>query len=152
MKKTYEFLIELCGRIMLSVCPCSCCHSLTIIVVLSVYKCLSYRTKVIAWNRLFLQILEENDNDDNDCTSSFSGLFRREYTYILYLTTMLRILCLSCNAKKVGKLVRFKQKGQKQVSFLAFHKCCEGCLTKTKTHHNILSCNQYICCTNMLYE
>jgi hypothetical protein len=40
----------------------------------------------------------------------------------------LRILCLSCNVKKVGKLVRFKQKGQKQASFLAFHKCCQGCL------------------------
>jgi hypothetical protein len=25
-----------------------------------------------------------------------------------------RILCLSCNVKKVGKLVRFKQKGQKE--------------------------------------
>jgi hypothetical protein len=25
-----------------------------------------------------------------------------------------RILCLSCNVKKVGKLVRFKQKGQKK--------------------------------------
>jgi hypothetical protein len=37
-----------------------------------------------------------------------------------------RILCLSCNVKKVGKLVRFKQKGQKQSSFLAFHKCCQG--------------------------
>jgi hypothetical protein len=41
-----------------------------------------------------------------------------------------RILCLSCNVKKVGKLVRFKQKGQKQVSFLAFHKCCQGCLLR----------------------
>jgi hypothetical protein len=39
-----------------------------------------------------------------------------------------RILSLSCNVKKVGKLVRFKQKGQKQASFLAFHKCCQGCL------------------------
>ena len=29
-------------------------------------------------------------------------------------------------SKKVGKLVRFKQKGQKQASFLAFHKCCQG--------------------------
>jgi hypothetical protein len=37
-----------------------------------------------------------------------------------------RILCLSCNVKKVGKLVRFRQKGQKQGSFLAFHKCCQG--------------------------
>ena len=29
-----------------------------------------------------------------------------------------RILCLSCNVKKVGKLVRFKQKGQKQAPFI----------------------------------
>jgi hypothetical protein len=41
-----------------------------------------------------------------------------------------RILCLSCNVKKVEKLVRFKQKGQKQASFLAFHKCCQGCLLR----------------------
>ena len=41
-----------------------------------------------------------------------------------------RILCLSCNVKKVGRLVRFKQKGQKQASFLAFHKCCQGCLLR----------------------
>ena len=41
-----------------------------------------------------------------------------------------RILCLSCNVKKVGKLVRFKQKGQKQASFLAFHKRCQGCLLR----------------------
>jgi hypothetical protein len=39
-----------------------------------------------------------------------------------------RILCLSCKVKKVGKLVRFRQKGQKLASFLAFHKCCQGCL------------------------
>jgi hypothetical protein len=41
-----------------------------------------------------------------------------------------RILCLSCNVKKIGKPVRFKQKGQKQASFLAFHKCCQGCLLR----------------------
>ena len=35
-------------------------------------------------------------------------------------TDNVRILCLSCNVKKVGKLVRFRQKGQKQASFLAF--------------------------------
>jgi hypothetical protein len=29
-----------------------------------------------------------------------------------------RILCLSCNVKKVRKLVRSKQKGQKQASFI----------------------------------
>jgi hypothetical protein len=39
-----------------------------------------------------------------------------------------RILCLSCKVKKVGKLVRFRQKGQKQASFIALHKCCQGCL------------------------
>ena len=33
-------------------------------------------------------------------------------------------------SKNVGKLVRFKQKGQKQASFLAFHKCCQGCLLR----------------------
>jgi hypothetical protein len=33
-------------------------------------------------------------------------------------------------SKKVGKLVRFQQKGQKQASFLAFHKCCQGCLLR----------------------
>ena len=41
-----------------------------------------------------------------------------------------RILCLSCNVKKVGKLVRFKQKRQKQASFLAFHKCYQGCFLR----------------------
>ena len=41
-----------------------------------------------------------------------------------------RILCFSCNVKNVAKLVRFKQKGQKQASFLAFHKCCQGCLLR----------------------
>jgi hypothetical protein len=41
-----------------------------------------------------------------------------------------RILCLSCNVKKVGKLVGFKQKRQKQASFLAFHKCCQVCLLR----------------------
>jgi hypothetical protein len=36
-----------------------------------------------------------------------------------------RILCLSYNVKKVGKPVRFKQKGQKQASFwyLRFMDC-----------------------------
>ena len=37
-----------------------------------------------------------------------------------------RILCLSCNVKKVGKLVRFKQKGQKQASFLPFINVVKG--------------------------
>jgi hypothetical protein len=48
-----------------------------------------------------------------------------------------RILCLSCNVKKVGKLVRFKQKGEKQASFLAFHKCCQGCLLRGPRYVNV---------------
>ena len=47
-----------------------------------------------------------------------------------FIFNNVRILCLSCNVKKVGKPVRFKQKGQKQASFLAFHKCCQGCLLR----------------------
>jgi hypothetical protein len=45
---------------------------------------------------------------------------------ILYITSC--FFYLQC--QKVGKLVRFKQKGQKQASFLAFHKCCQGCLLR----------------------
>jgi hypothetical protein len=109
------------------------------------------------------------NRQNSEPLASFSSLFRSEYKWILYLTTMyvycggklfwthqiptsclptllifihiertfcinfisndnVRILCLSCNVKKkVGKLVRFKQKGQKQASFLVFHKCCQGC-------------------------
>jgi hypothetical protein len=59
------------------------------------------------------------------CCSRFKFQFSLFNTILL---NTLRILCLFCNVKKVGKLVRFKQKGQKQASFLAFHKCCQGCL------------------------
>jgi hypothetical protein len=130
---------------------------------------------------------------------------------------MFIISYISTMPKKVGKLVRFKQKEQKQASFLAFHNCCQGCLLRgpryirtsfillcalrcyiatgyqeslfvgwkvysysTKMYSSstnkakmysysifvqhkfynyrqctyivYLSCNQYICCTNMLYE
>ena len=61
-----------------------------------------------------------------------------------------RLLCLSCNVKKVGKLVRFKQKGQKQASFLAFHKCCQRCLLRGPRYIStsfILVCA--LCCTQL---
>jgi hypothetical protein len=38
------------------------------------------------------------------------------------------VFILQC--QKVRKLVRFKQKGQKQASFLVFHQCCHGCLLR----------------------
>ena len=61
-------------------------------------------------------------------------------------TDNVRILYLSCNVKKVGKLVRFRQKGQKQASFLAFHKCCHGCLLRGPRYqfHTCLRPPQYI--------
>ena len=61
-------------------------------------------------------------------------------------TDNVRILCLSCNVKEVGKLVRFRQKGQKQASFLAFHKCCQGCLLRGPRYqfHTCLRPPQYI--------
>ena len=61
-----------------------------------------------------------------------------------------RILCLSCNIKKVEKIVIFKQKGQKQASILAFHKCCQGCLLRGPLYISIsfiLVCA--LCCTQL---
>jgi hypothetical protein len=52
------------------------------------------------------------------------------YIVLLSILQSVHLLYKSCNVKKVGKLVRFKQKGQKQASFLAFHKCCQGCLLR----------------------
>jgi hypothetical protein len=61
-------------------------------------------------------------------------------------TDNVRILCLSCNVKKVWKLVRFRQKGQKQASFIAFHECCQGCLLRGPRYqfHTCLRPPQYI--------
>jgi hypothetical protein len=39
-------------------------------------------------------------------------------------------LCLFCYVKKAENLVSLKQKGQKKASFLAFHKCRQGCLLR----------------------
>jgi hypothetical protein len=96
------------------------------------------------------------NRQNSEHLASFSGLFCSEYKWILYLTTMYVYCVYPAMSKKVRKLVRFKQKGQKQASFLAFHKCCQGCLLRSpryiSTSFILLSCNQYICCTNMLYE
>jgi hypothetical protein len=59
-----------------------------------------------------------------------------------------RILCLSCNVKKVGKIVIFKQKGQKQASILAFHKCFQGCLLRGPLYISIsFILVSALCCT-----
>jgi uncharacterized UPF0160 family protein len=62
----------------------------------------------------------------NTCLANVSQRVQMNFIF----NENVRILCLSCNVKKVGKLVRFKQKGEKQASFLAFHKCCQWCLLR----------------------
>ena len=64
------------------------------------------------------------NRQNSEPLASFSGLFRSEYKWILYWTTMYVYCVYPAMSKKVGKQVWFKQKGQKQASFLAFHKCC----------------------------
>ena len=84
---------------------------------------------------------------------AFSELFRPvsqrvQMNYIF--NDNVRILCLSCNVKKVGKLVRFRQKGQKQASFLAFHKCCQGCLLRGPRYISTSFILVYaLCCTQL---
>ena len=70
------------------------------------------------------------NRQNSEPLASFFGLFRREYKWILYLTTIYVYCVYPAMSKKVGKLVRFKQKEQKQASFLAFHNCCQGCLLR----------------------
>ena len=67
--------------------------------------------------------------EQRDFGEIFSAVSQRVQMNLIFNDNV-RILCLSCNVKKVGKFVRFKQKGQKQASFLAFHKCCQGCLLR----------------------
>ena len=68
-------------------------------------------------------------NRQNSEPSTVSAVSQRVQMNFIFNDNV-RILCLSCNVKKVGKLIRFRQKGQKQTSFLAFHKCCPGCLLR----------------------
>ena len=84
-----------------------------------------YNIRTLSVNIKFICTSFRN-RKNSEPSASFSGLFRSEYKLILYLTTSVRILCLSCNVKKVGKLVRFKQKGQKQASSSPFINVVKG--------------------------
>ena len=82
-------------------------------------------TYIVGKYRIYLYELQKQAEQ-----RAFGELFRpvsRRVQMNFIFNDNVRILYLSCNVKKVGKLVRFKQKGQKQASFLAFHKCCQGC-------------------------
>ena len=73
---------------------------------------------------------------------AFGELFRPDSQRVqmnFIFNDNVRILCLSCNVKKVGKLVKIKQKGQKQASILAFHKYCQGCLLRGPRYISTIS-------------
>jgi hypothetical protein len=94
-----------------------------------VHRTYIYNIRTLSVNRKFICTSFRN-RQNGEPSASFSGLFRSEYKWILYLTTMYVYCVYPAMSKKVRKLVRFKQKGQKQASFLAFHKCCQGCLLR----------------------
>ena len=88
---------------------------------------IQFVTSIFYFTRYIYNIRTLSVNIKFICTS-FRNRQRVQMNFIF--NDNVRILCLFCNVKKVGKLVRFKQKGQKQASFLAFHKCCQGCLLR----------------------
>ena len=56
--------------------------------------------------------------------------FLINFSYYTNKLSWYPVAMYSRGRRQVGKLVKFKQKGQKQASFLAFHKCCQGCLLR----------------------
>ena len=86
-----------------------------------------YNIRTLSVNIKFICTSFRNRQNSEPLGELFRPVSQRVQMNLIFNDNV-RILCLSCNVKKVGKLVRFKQKGQKQASFLAFHKCCQGCL------------------------
>ena len=85
-------------------------------------------TYIVGKYKMYLYVLQKQAEQRAFC-ELFMHVSQRVQMNFIYNDNV-RILCLSCNVKKFGKLVRFRQKGQKQASFLAFHKCCQGCLLR----------------------
>ena len=84
-----------------------------------------YNIRTLSVNIKFICTSFRNRPNSEPLASFFRPVSQRVQINFIFNYNV-RILCLSCNVKKVGKLVKFKQKGQKQASFLAFHKCCQG--------------------------
>ena len=95
-------------------------------------------TYIVSKYKIYLYELQKQAEQRALCELFMPVSQRVQMNFIF--TDNVRILCLSCNVKKVGKLVRFRQKGQKQASFLAFHKCCQGCLLRGPRTSFILVC------------
>jgi hypothetical protein len=86
-----------------------------------------YNIRTLSVNIKFICTSFRNRQNSEPLGELFRPVSQRVQMNLIFNDNV-RILCLSCNVKKVGKLVRFKQKGQKPASFLAVHKCCQGCL------------------------
>jgi hypothetical protein len=92
---------------------------------LLIFRCYIYNIRTLSVNIKFICTSFRN-RQNSELVRPVSQRVQMNFIF----NDNVRILCLSCNVKKVGELVRFKQKGQKQASFLAFHKCCQGCLLR----------------------
>ena len=88
-----------------------------------------YNIRTLSVNIKFICTSFRNRPNSEPLASFFRPVSQRVQINFVFNDNV-RILCLSCNVKKVGKLVRFRQKVQKQASFLAFHKCFQGCLLR----------------------
>jgi hypothetical protein len=85
-----------------------------------------YNIRTLSVNINFICASFRN-RQNSEPSANFSGLFRSEYKRTLYLTTMYVYCVYPAMSKKSENLSDLKQKGQKQASFIAFHKCCQGC-------------------------
>ena len=85
-----------------------------------------YNIRTLSVNITFICTSFRN-RQHSEPLASFSGLFRSEYKWIVYLTTMYVYCVYPAMSKKSENLSDLSKKGQKQASFLAFHKCCQGC-------------------------
>jgi hypothetical protein len=97
------------------------------------------------------------NRSENVCSFlSFSGLFfRSEYKWILYLTTMYVYCVYPAMSKKSENWSDLNKKDRNKRHSSPFINVVTGVffvVRVTLVPYHTLSCNQYICCTNMLYE
>jgi hypothetical protein len=87
-----------------------------------------YNIRTLSVNIKFICTSFRNRHN-SEPSASFSGLFRSEYKWIWYLTTMY-VFCVYPSMSKKSENLSDLDKKEKQASFLAFHKCCQGCLLR----------------------
>jgi hypothetical protein len=88
-----------------------------------------YNIRTLSVNIKFICTSFRN-RQNSEPMASFSGLFRSQYKWILYLTTMYVYCVYPAMSKKSENLSELNKKDRNKASFLAFHKCCQGCLLR----------------------